>query len=236
MLSTSEMLVSVLSRCHNRPGTAAVRSRIEECPLADELGCQNGFHKMVHSLPLADNHGDNERSAGREPLTRPHLVAIADDEVELVHAAGGLVYDRRSVGWDVDVFLLACANERVLRILGVRPRILGSIPLPEVLTCRPDVVVASHDVYANTEHVHTYIRETSHQQTELVFWGGVAWPGDPEQGVGLVQYQLSSAAQAFKQHAIGATGASASTELCAAEIFYSGNRRVLVAGASQPRW
>jgi hypothetical protein len=191
---------------------------------------------MVHRLSLADNRGDNERSAGREPLTRPHLVAIADDEVELAHAAGGLVYDRRSVGWDVDVFLLACANERVLRILGVHARILGSIPLPEVLTGRPDVVVASHDVYVNNEHVHTYIRETSHQQAELAFWGGVAWPADLEQGVGLVQYQLSRAAQAFKQHAIGATGASASTDSCAAETFHCGKRRVLVAGASQTRW
>ena len=185
---------------------------------------------MVHSLPLADNHVGDETSAGREPLTRPHLVAIADDEVELVHAAGGLIYDRRSVGWDVDVFLLGCANERVLCILGVRARILGSLPLPEVLTCRPDVVVASHEVYANNEHVNTYIRETSHQQTELVFWGDVVWPGDPEQGVGLVQYRLSSAAKAFKQHAIGATGAAASTELGAAETFYSGKRGVIMDG------
>lgn len=189
----------------------------------------------VHSLPFADDRGRTEKFAEGEPVARPHLVAIADDEVELVHAAGGLVYDRGSVGWDVEVFLSACTNERVLRILGVGARILGSTRLPEVVGRQPDVIVASYHLYATNARVHRYIRETSCQQVELALWGGAKWPADLERGVGLVHYQLSRAAQAFKQHAIGATGASACTDLCAAETFHSGRRRVVGAGTAQAR-
>jgi hypothetical protein len=64
------------------------------------------------------------------------------------------------------------------------------------------------------------LQALDHGVTEVTLWGEI-WPAELNDSVGLVQHQLSGAAQAFKAHALAAA-AVPKAALGAFETFRSG--------------
>jgi hypothetical protein len=190
----------------------------------------------AQSVPFLNEHVRvRKRSAEAGRGTRHRLVVVAESPADLVCAAGGLIYDRASLGWDVAVFLSACKSDRALSILGVRWRTLASTTLSHMVDLQPDAIVASHDLFTNNRRVHRFIRATSQHRTEIALWGGARWPTELDEGLGQVEHRLSRAALAFKPYAIEAAGVPASCESNDVETFHSSKRRFEVAANFETR-
>jgi hypothetical protein len=126
---------------------------------------------------------------------------------EVVHVAGGWLCDQVLAGWDVTVVTADHADQRALRILGVRGRDLETAigwPLRGVqaLAIQAELYRADQRLRAM---VHA-IAETG--QTEIRIWGD-AWPDDFDGRPVPVSHRLSRAARAFKAQALAAACADA---------------------------
>jgi hypothetical protein len=84
-------------------------------------------------------HSHTANKRGRPAPNR--LAVVAADVADAVNGAGGLIFDRVTAGWRVEVYLEEQGDERPLRILGV-----VSHPLPIAsndLTEWPDAVLVA---------------------------------------------------------------------------------------------
>jgi hypothetical protein len=130
------------------------------------------------------------------------LVVVAVDSADCVSAAGGLIFDSVRAGWIVEIYLESPGNERALHILGAT-----GVGLPEVFDFEhawPDAVFLSavmHDRHRGVQRlVATSIRR--HVST-IGVWGGSVTGLDAVAGS---EHRLSTAARAFKPHALSAAG------------------------------
>jgi len=173
---------------------------------------------------------DERRRPHRGRATRHRLSVLADDVADAVLAAGGLIFDRVGAGWDVQVFLAARTDERALRILGVDAR-----ELTDGITSGnewPDAIVVAAELYAHEARVRRYVGTASRQHgSEVTIWGG-DWPATLDPGIGVVEHRLSTAAQAFKVHAMQAAGVS--PRVTSSERFRSGSKRFITATSLVP--
>ena len=164
--------------------------------------------------------------------TRHRLTVLAADAIDAVTNAGGLIFDRASSGWNVDVYLAEPGEERPLRILGVSSHGL----LPGALTgsteC-PDALVIAGELYKVNSNVCRFFNAASRNHfTEVAMWGG-KWPAELASGVGRVEHHLSLAARAFKAHSMDAAGVQPLVE--ATESFHSGAHLCSIAAPLRPR-
>jgi hypothetical protein len=135
---------------------------------------------------------------------RYRLDVVAADVVDVVKFAGGWLFDRAMAGWDVTVLLVDHPDERPLQILGAQAVDLeyalasvGNRPPPQTLAAAADLLGCDSRVRQGV------VQALDQGAIEVTLWGQ-EWPGGLDDSVGLVQHQLSAAAQAFKAQALAA--------------------------------
>ena len=168
---------------------------------------------MTSAATQAD-HAIDAEPIGR--ATRPRLLILGDNESEVVAAAGGLIYDRSSGGWDVVVHLTASGDGRPLRILGAMSTSLADLGSFGDGSLWPDAVIVSPDVYRENIGVRDYFTRALLRSQATAAMYGDDWPVGLGKDIGRVAYQLGPAARAFKRQAMLAAGVTP-TLLAAAE-------------------
>jgi hypothetical protein len=186
-----------------------------------------GARMTVGSTEYKDGFGREQTSRPNQGwATRHRLTVLAAKVIDAVTGAGGLIFDRASSGWRVDVHLSEPGDERPLRILGVNS--LGLLPgaLAGPTEC-PDALVIAGELYNVNSNVCRFFNAASRNHlTEVAIWGG-NWPAELASGIGRVEHRLSIAAQAFKAHSMGAAGVQPLVE--ATESFHCGAQRCNIA-------
>jgi hypothetical protein len=146
------------------------------------------------------------------------LDVTACDVTDLVRHAGGWLYDRAMAGWDVSVLLSREGDVTPLRILGLRtqrPALEDDSSAP----ARALALATSADALAANPLLREDVfRAMKRGLVEVTLWGDFAGGqqrSDPgrrfgangvDRGVESVTHVLSSAARAFKAHALRAAG------------------------------
>ena len=156
---------------------------------------------------------------------RYRLHVVAGGVADVVRFAGGWLFDRAMAGWDVTVLLIDHPDDRPLQILGAR-----TLDLEEALATResgagspprPQALAAAADLFECDQRVRQGVLQALDQGvTEVTLWGET-WPSELDDNVGLVQHQLSSAAQIFKAQALAAV-ANVETSIGQTETFRTG--------------
>jgi hypothetical protein len=174
---------------------------------------------------------DGAARPGRGRATRHRLTVLATDAAEAVSGAGGLIFDRVRTGWQVEVYLAVPGDERPLHILGVGRG--GPLPASFGRPAEwPDALVIGGELYDGNKNVCRFFAAASRSLlTEVAIWGG-RWPAELAAGVGRVEHRLSTAARAFKAHALQAAGAPPQARVT--ESFHSGARRFSIAAPLLP--
>jgi len=161
--------------------------------------------------------GDDETAAGIGPIDRLtasagrvlryQLNVVASTTEDAVESAGGWLCDRARAGWDVNVLVAGGGDPRPLTILGAAARDLDE-DFPSMV--RSVLMVGAVAVSADLLHADTRVREEiirllKRGLTEVIVWG-TTWPVELGRQADSVEHRVSSAAQAFKSHALVAAG------------------------------
>jgi hypothetical protein len=155
---------------------------------------------MLPAVARAQEGGN--RMSDRVAAQRPFLSVMSTSVDDAVRFAGGLIFDRVKFGWRVIVLLPAGEDTRPLRILGADIADVAAPPteLREHRTAlAASATMCAHDASTRSEVATALATKT----TEVIVWGA-AIPDDLERGSRMISYRLSSAALAFKCHAMTA--------------------------------
>lgn len=142
------------------------------------------------------------RGSSRGRATPHKLLVLGVDTADIVSAAGGLVCDSVRAGMQVEVYLETPGDGRALQILGV-----GASILPDAFAFEPewpDAVYFAAALHERNRGVRRLITEATRRRADVALWGG-NWPAGNESTT-CTEHRLSSAAQAFKSHAMKAAG------------------------------
>jgi hypothetical protein len=152
----------------------------------------------------------------------PHrLLVLGMDAADTVCGAGGLIYDSVRGGLHVDAYLWDVADGKALQILGVTAQILPAAF--DFAADWPDAIVFAAALHEQHREVRKLITDAARaRRADLALWGG-AWPTDLDAAVE-IEHQLSTAAQAFKLHAMRAVGAT--SPATPTEPFHAGKSRL----------
>jgi len=139
---------------------------------------------------------------------RYRLDVVAANVVDVVTCAGGWLFDRAMAGWDVTVLVSDRQDDRPLQILGVQrfdlEEALASVETRPRPRPRPQALAVAADLFGCNPRVRQGVLQAlDHGGTEVTLWGQ-SWPSELDGSVGLVQHQLSMAAQIFKARALAA--------------------------------
>jgi len=163
---------------------------------------------------------------------KPRMAAIAPCAADVVKSAGGWLFDQVLAGWDVTVLTSDQAEQRALRILGVRDRELElALAYPLHGPCLAAIAVPV-EMYHDDERVRRMVLAAAEAgRTEIRLWGGGdEVPADFDRG-DPVAHRLSAAARAFKAQAMTAAAIHADGPVDT-EVFRRGAiRRVGLASA-----
>jgi hypothetical protein len=155
---------------------------------------------------------------------RYRLDVVASSVVDVVRFAGGWLFDRAMAGWDVTVLLTDLADhpdDRPLQILGAQTLDLEYALASVDTRPRPQALAAAADLFGCDSRVRQGVLQAlDHGVTEVTLWGET-WPTELDDSVGLVQHQLSTAAQIFKGQALAAAAVPVSS-IGHTETFRSG--------------
>jgi hypothetical protein len=139
-------------------------------------------------------------------LTRYHVEVIASDVVDVVRRAGGWIFDRATAGWEVTVLIAGRCEVRPLQILGATPRALESGFDPMNNGSSAHALAVGADVLARDARVREdVLHALDRSLIEVTLWGD-ACPVELDPRVEPAQHVLSTAARAFKAHALAAAG------------------------------
>ena len=161
------------------------------------------------------------RSAAR--ILRYQLNVVASTTEEVVRSAGGWLCDRAMAGWDVNVLVAEGGDVRPLTILGATALDLDTGFVPMVRSAsRIGALAVSTDVLAADPHVRDEVLRVLKQElTEITVWGR-QWPPELGRQAKSVQHRVSSAARAFKSHALAAAVGSADAVTATESLFQIG--------------
>ncbi|MHA7651129.1 hypothetical protein ACX9NE_20625 [Mycobacterium sp. ML4] len=157
--------------------------------------------------PTFDIHpgGDKTRRArpdGQVLRHRLDVIAVGADDV--VHSAGGWLYDRVMAGWQVNVLLPQACDARPLRVLGAQA--LGVDSDLDFTGPMSQGLAVSVEVFTADDRVRALVRKAiASRLTEVALWGE-GWPLGVDRGLTRTHYALSAAACAFKAQALLAAG------------------------------
>lgn len=127
---------------------------------------------------------------------------VALDAADSVSAAGGLIFDSVRAGWIVEVYLESPGDERALHILGADSAVLPD--MFEFEPAWPDAVFLSAVMHERHRGVQRLVASAIRRHvTDIGVWGGAVTGLDAEAGS---EHRLSTAARAFKPHAMSAAG------------------------------
>ncbi|PRC45839.1 hypothetical protein C6A85_93140 [Mycobacterium sp. ITM-2017-0098] len=149
---------------------------------------------------------DVTRSRSQEADVSYQVEVVADSVAEAVRCAGGLMFDRRRMGWRVSVVTNDTAHRRALTILGARPEMPGEgdealAGQDRIVRCRVlplDLCTTDPSIALKRGFLQGY--------SELLLWhrdvdSELAGPLHP------VRHELSAAARTFKAQALRSIGA-----------------------------
>jgi hypothetical protein len=164
------------------------------------------------------------------PAARRRLDVLAGTVDDVVHRAGGWLADRALAGWDVEVLVadpgLDATTVRPLQILGASACSLRDEssshrrPRADAVAVAADLFTA--DAQIRERVVHAYDKDL----LEVIVWGDVI-PTELSARFATVEHVLSSAAQAFKAHAMRAATPFATHPVGVTEMFCTGALRGL---------
>lgn len=137
---------------------------------------------------------------------RYQLNVIASSVVDLVGSAGGWMCDKARAGWDVKVVLTDDHDMRPVEILGASQ---ADAELSEVMqiAARGSALAVSAAVLVDERIRADVLGLLKRGVTQVTVWGQ-DWPADFGRRADPVEHRLSSAARAFKAHALGAATVS----------------------------
>lgn len=134
------------------------------------------------------------------------LDVIASDAADVVCSVGGWLYDRVRAGWDVTVLLPQRCDSRPLQILGMQSSPLDPRALPVSAEHAARGLAVSAQMYAADARIkQAVLSALDRWMTEVTLWQD-DWPLAIGHRTTPVQHVLSSAARAFKHHALAAAG------------------------------
>jgi hypothetical protein len=142
-------------------------------------------------------------SADHNNPSRYRIEAMAHTAADVVGNLGGLLFDRRCLGWDTAVLLNDCADIRPLQIIGADCADLKpALDKPEHL--RPTAIATSVQLYRSDPRVSARVDAAIDSgSTEVVLWGDTGSVRVKPQMIA-VAHQISRAAARFKIHALAA--------------------------------
>ncbi|MGC1739063.1 hypothetical protein [Mycobacterium sp.] len=140
------------------------------------------------------------------------IEAMALSAADVVCSLGGLLFDRRCLGWDALVLLDDCADIRPLQIIGADCGDLEAIlDLPE--HPRPAAIATSVQLYRSDARVGTRVNAAVDSgSTEVVLWGDTDSVGSKPQLIA-VTHHISQVATRFKTHALAAAHSQPSPDI-----------------------
>ena len=147
--------------------------------------------------------------AGASRIHRYQLNVIASTTADVVRSAGGWLCDRARAGWDVDVLVAGDHDSRPLAILGATSRDLDA-EFESIIreASRGGALAVSADLLGVDTRVRdAVVRLLKRGLTEVTVWGE-GWSAELGRQVDPVQHRVSSAARAFKTHALAAVADS----------------------------
>lgn len=163
---------------------------------------------------------DDRTAAGVGPVDRPQagattahryqLTVVGPSTADVVQSAGGWLCDRARAGWDVNVYLTDPCDQLSLTILGATTRRLDC-ELSSVMTgISPGGALAvSADLLGSDSRIRSgVVNALKRGLTDVMVWGS-QWPAELGRQADPVQHRVSSAARAFKLHALVAADLSA---------------------------
>jgi hypothetical protein len=138
---------------------------------------------------------------------RYRLDIFSSSVVDVVTFVGGWLFDRVMAGWDVTVIVAEFPDGRPVQILGADTLDLESTLASLEHRPRPQTVAVASDLFGSDLRVRNGVLQAlGYGMTEVTLWGDTC-PAEFGRRVDPVQYQLSSAARAFKVQALMAAAA-----------------------------
>jgi hypothetical protein len=159
----------------------------------------------TRSLADATIGAIERKTAGAGRVLRYQLNVVASTTEDVVQSAGGWLCDRARSGWDVNVLVADGGDPRPLTILGATALDLDKGFVSMVRSAsRVGALAVSTDVLgADTPLRDEVLRVLTQGLTEVTVWG-TRWPAELGRQADSVQHRVSSAARAFKSHALAA--------------------------------
>jgi hypothetical protein len=151
--------------------------------------------------------GIDRPSASR--VLRYQLNVLAGSAEDVVQSAGGWLFDRARAGWDVNVMLADRGDPRPLSILGATALDLNEGSLSMIRSASPvGALAVSADLLGVDRRVRDeVVRLLKRGLIEVTVWGS-RWPAELGRQADAVDHRVSSAARAFKSHALAAVDVS----------------------------
>lgn len=150
--------------------------------------------------------GAGRASRGNGECLRYRLDVVAGSAVDVVHSAGGWLYDRVMAGWEVTVLLPGSCDTRPLRILGVAVVDTESEYVPTAMGSTSQTLAVSSEAFTADARVRDKVlKSLDDRLTEVALWGD-GWPLGVNRGMTRAQHVLSAAARRFKSYALAAAG------------------------------
>ena len=135
---------------------------------------------------------------------RYRLDIIACTVLDVVESAGGWLFDRRMVGWDVTVMVPGKEDARPLQILGAELLPLGPNWNPWQERRHPHGLAVAADLIDRDPRVRRGVFDALEQGlSDVILWGR-DWPDGLVRADAEMHHELSRAARAFKYHAVRA--------------------------------
>ncbi|GAB2824703.1 hypothetical protein GCM10022221_23370 [Actinocorallia aurea] len=137
-----------------------------------------------------------------------------------MRSAGGWLFDCVMAGWDVTVLTPGKADPTALRILGARPGDLEAAILRSVPGPRPAAVAVEAHLCELEPRVGSLLRKAiDTSTTDIRVWGPAHPPTFPD-AITPVRHHLSTAARAFKTHALATLPAAPTPHVSLTETFH----------------
>jgi hypothetical protein len=134
---------------------------------------------------------------------RYQLCVFARDVGELVDLAGGWICDRILAGWDVSVAVSEPGDLRPMQILGVTLVTQQRLRLITDGSGAASIAITP-GIFENNNHIRTEVLRALDQGAVEVTFVGPSLPSDLGGRLARRRHRLSSAARAFKTHALAA--------------------------------
>lgn len=155
--------------------------------------------------PTFDIHPGRGTARRASPeIMRHRLDVIAVGTGDVVHTAGGWLYDRVMAGWQVNVLLPRGCDTRPLRVLGAQ--VVDAAAGLDMSGPMSQGLAVSVEAFVADDRVRALVRKAvAGRLTEVALWGE-GWPLGADRGLTRTHYTLSAAARAFKAQALRAAG------------------------------